>query len=61
MEDPERLLSDPVFQERVADITDVRDRLLKELRGDSGVGLERIEEPVVLGEIVRGDEKVVLA
>ena len=40
--------SDPVFQERVADITDVRDRLLKELRGDSGAGLERIEEPVVL-------------
>ena len=39
---------DPVFKERIADFTDVRDQLLKELRGEDGTGLEDISEPVIL-------------
>lgn len=40
--------SDPVFKERIADITDVRNQLLMELRGESSTGLEALSRPVIL-------------
>ena len=39
---------DPVFKERIADFADVRDQLLKELRGERSTGLEALSEPVIL-------------
>lgn len=39
---------DPVFRERVADITDVRDQLIKILQNAHDSGLEGISEPVIL-------------
>lgn len=39
---------DPVFKERIADFADVRDQLLKELRGERSTGLEAFSEPVIL-------------
>lgn len=39
---------DPVFKERIADIIDVRDQLIKNLQNTHDAGLEGISEPVIL-------------